>query len=135
MKRLRKLLIKIGSFFPREKTVFDKAQEYFEWSRENGLYATIAVNRHQSGKPKIDFSCQAQSYKTAHDFARKFRITLTKTPSGTHGALDYIYEGGGVRINLYAIGELPPSCRVEYEDVVEPATPERTVSKAIVICN
>lgn len=128
-------MIKIGKLFPREETVFDKAQEYFEWATVNKLFATISVNRFSSGDASIEFTCQPRSYKMAHDFARKFRVTLTKQASACGGKLDYRYMDKDVTINLYAISELPPSCRVEYEDVVEPATPEQIVRKAIVICN
>jgi len=66
--------------------------------------------------------------EVARKICREFGVKFKKEPHGEH--VDYIGELDGVKITLF--GELPPGCRVEWEEVV---VPEHKEKKAKVVCS
>ena len=112
------------------------ANKYYEWAKSHNLYCDIMIAAYCSEEETIAFTCQAESYKKVHEFSRKFRIKFEKEPGATKGCLDYCNNDNlyGIFIKLYAISELPPSCKVKYETIYIPAQEARTEKRAIVIC-
>tara|TARA_Y100000034_G_C6600749_1_gene261329 strand:+ start:44 stop:526 length:483 start_codon:yes stop_codon:yes gene_type:complete len=149
----------------------DQMIKYQEWADKNGLYSTIRLEftnrgmreQYQKGKDgKIDwklpktmqnagtelqlvFMCQAKSYTNVKDFRREFGIKKMgkDVASYDHTKMDFETMHEGVLVKLYAIEELGPRCKVVYEDVVVPAspemvlkaTPEHTKKVAKIVCN
>lgn len=68
-----------------------------KWAISQNLYCDI-----NAGSGRIEFSCQAKSYKNVHDFVRLFKTKLIKSQSGTGGCLDYTFINDELTIKLYA---------------------------------
>ena len=144
--------------------------KYQKWAEKNGLYSTIKIdltNRgmrelHQRGEdghildlPKtmqnagielvLVFMCQAKSYTNVKDFRREFGVKKMGKDVASYDEtkMDFETMHEGVLVKLYAIEELGPRCKVVYEDVVVPAspemvlkaTPESTKKVAKIVCN
>ena len=116
------------------KTHFTIASKYLKWAQKNRLYASTTVTTSGGDISKVKFWCQARSRKLVHEFSRLFKIKFKKEQAAGSGRLDYRHDNLQLDILLYAIGDLPPSCKVVYKDVVIPATEERTEKRATVIC-
>ena len=117
------------------KNPFKIASEYLKWANDHDFYGAVSIKFDHGTILKVEFSCQARSYKNVHEFARKFKLKLDKKQSATKGALDYSHASDSLDIKFYAIGELAPNCRVEYKKVKIPAQKARTETQAIVVCS
>lgn len=104
------------------------------WAKKRKFYSDIDVSTLVDGEIKILFDCQAQSYKFVHEFSRYFKIKFNKVKSANDRCLDYKGETKDMIVKLYAISELPPSCRVEYKTVIVPATKRHAKTVATVVC-
>jgi hypothetical protein len=56
-----------------------------------------------------------------------------KTPSVNDARINYSATINGIKFRCYS-GEPPPNCKIVEEQVVVPATPERTVTRKRLVC-
>lgn len=117
-------------------TTLKKLLEMLQWAKEHKLYAHIKFGYYADGKTQeVYFDCQAESYKMVHLFAKEFKVKFHRIQSATEGALDYEAKKDNINISLYAISELPPFCRVIYEDIKVLAQEAYTKTIARVVCH
>ena len=95
------------------------ANRMMEWAHKKQLWC--ATYLHSSGD--VTFDCQAHSYRDAHSFKKEFQEVGKLNRSSYAGAnLRYkgIVKDINLSVELYAISKLPPSCKIEYEEIEVP---------------
>jgi len=125
-----------------------------KWCEERELFVTIQLSgkRFKDSKRVYDLEFQPRSYKVIHAFLKTFpeigKMERKQwNADSSNGKLEYngrieSKSKTVLRIHGYAVSELPPSCRVVYEEehvpeeLVEGHTKGGyTVKKAIVVCD
>ncbi len=93
------------------------ADKMMKWAYKNDIYSYTSL----SVTGGVEFECQANSYLDAHSFKKEFPQVgkLKKTASNTLKYTGFVKDIQ-LSVSLYAISKLPPSCKIEYEEVVVP---------------
>ena len=110
--------------------------EMIEWAEKNRLYCDMDLHVHGKN-PVIKFGCQLKSYKNAHSFVKKFKIKLQKNIYGEDN-LEYEGKIDEIEIDLYAVKELPPSCKIVKVKKTIPAieySPAKVMFVKEIVCN
>ena len=95
-----------------------------KWTEENELFGSILVQ-----KEDVEFDCQGKSYKNIHLFKKVFpEVGKLNREVYLNDALRYKGEVGKLKIDFYAVRQLPPSCKLITEEVTiaEELIPEHT---------
>ena len=93
------------------------ANRMMKWAYKNRLWSEIRL--HTNGD--VSFDCQAHSYRSTHSFKKEFKEvgTLKRFGTDTLTYTGYIKDVN-LSIKLYSISILPPSCKIEYEEIAVP---------------